>query len=36
MEYDYQFRVVFDAIKKLMEPLQKAKKRIGFLKDKEK
>lgn len=34
-KYDYQFRVVFDAIKELMEPPQKAKKRIGFSRDKE-
>lgn len=35
-KYDVQFKVVFDAIRHLMEPLQKAKKRIGFLREKEK
>ena len=30
-KYDYQFRVVFDAIKQLIEPPQKPRKRIGFL-----
>jgi len=34
-KYDYQFRVVFDAIKQLMEPPQKPRKRIGFLWDKD-
>lgn len=34
-KYDAQFKVVFDAIRQLMEPPQKAKKRIGFLRDKE-
>lgn len=29
-KYDYQFKVVFDAIKRLIEPSQKDKKRIGF------
>jgi hypothetical protein len=29
-KYDYQFRVVFDAIKQLIEPPQKPRKRIGF------
>lgn len=29
-KYDYQFRTVFRAIKKLIEPLPKLKKRIGF------
>jgi len=29
-KYDHQFKVVFDAIKKLIEPPQKPKKRIGF------
>jgi len=30
-KYDYQFKVVFDAIKQLLEPAEKPKKRIGFL-----
>ena len=30
-KYDYQFRAVFDAIKQLIEPPQKPRKRIGFL-----
>jgi phage regulator Rha-like protein len=30
-KYDYQFRVVFDAIKQLIEPPQKPRRRIGFL-----
>jgi phage regulator Rha-like protein len=34
-KYDSQFKVVFDAIKQLMEPPQKARKKIGFLRDKE-
>ena len=34
-KYDAQFRVVFEAIKQLMEPPQKTRKRIGFLRDKE-
>lgn len=29
-KYDYQFKVVFEAIKQLIEPSQKTKKRIGF------
>jgi hypothetical protein len=29
-KYDHQFKVVFDAIRKLMEPPQKNKKLIGF------
>jgi phage regulator Rha-like protein len=29
-KYDYQFKVVFDAIKQLIEPPQKPRKRIGF------
>jgi hypothetical protein len=29
-KYDAQFRVVFDAIRELMTPVAKAKKRIGF------
>lgn len=34
-KYDYQFKVIFDAIKQLIEPPQKAKKRIGFLQERE-
>jgi len=33
-KYDYQFKIVFDAIKQLLEPLEKPKKRIGFLREK--
>ncbi|MFH1505199.1 MAG: ORF6N domain-containing protein [Candidatus Omnitrophota bacterium] len=29
-KYDYQFQVVFDAIKELLRPLDKPKKKIGF------
>ncbi|OGW84726.1 MAG: DNA-binding protein [Omnitrophica bacterium RIFCSPHIGHO2_02_FULL_46_11] len=29
-KYDYQFKAVFKAIKKLIEPQQKSKKQIGF------
>jgi hypothetical protein len=29
-KYDYQFKVVFDAIKQLIQPPQKSRKRIGF------
>lgn len=29
-KYDYQFKVVFDAIKQLIEPPQKPRKKIGF------
>jgi hypothetical protein len=29
-KYDAQFRVVFDAIRELMTPLPREKKRIGF------
>ena len=29
-KYDYQFKIVFDAIKQLLEPTEKSKKRIGF------
>ena len=29
-KYDYQFTIVFDAIKQLLEPPTKAKKKIGF------
>ena len=32
-KYDYQFKIVFDAIKQLLEPPEKPKKRIGFLAD---
>jgi len=32
--YDAQFRVVFDAIRELMEPPMRPKKRIGFRSDK--
>ncbi len=34
-KYDYQFKVVFDAIKQLLEPPVKPKKRIGFLRENE-
>jgi phage regulator Rha-like protein len=30
-KYDYQFKIVFDAIKQLLEPPEKTKKKIGFL-----
>ena len=29
-KYDYQFKVVFDAIKQLLKPPEKPRKRIGF------
>ena len=29
-KYDYQFKVVFDAIKELVTPMEKPKRRIGF------
>ena len=29
-KYDYQFKIVFDAIKRLLEPPEKPKERIGF------
>ena len=29
-KYDHQFKIVFDAIKRLIEPAQKSGKRIGF------
>lgn len=29
-KYDHQFKIVFDAIKCLIEPAQKSRKRIGF------
>ncbi len=31
-KYDYQFKIVFDAIKKLLEPPEKPKGKIGFRK----
>ena len=34
-KYDYQFKVVFDAIRQLVEPPQRPRKRIGFLWDKD-
>lgn len=34
-KYDYQFKVVFDTIKQLLEPVQKSRKRIGFLRETE-
>ena len=30
-KYDQQFQIVFEAIKQLLEPNQKPKKRIGFM-----
>ncbi|MEW6006891.1 MAG: hypothetical protein AB1595_01885 [bacterium] len=32
-KYDYQFKVVFDTIKQLIEPPQESRKRIGFLRE---
>jgi len=32
-KYDYQFKIVFDAIKQLLRTPEKPKKRIGFLAD---
>lgn len=32
-KYDYQFKVVFDAIRQLMPPPETKKKRIGFRRD---
>jgi hypothetical protein len=29
-KYDHQFKVVFDAVKKLLDPPEKSKSRIGF------
>ena len=29
-KYDYQFKIIFDAIKKLLEPPGKSKRPIGF------
>ena len=34
-KYDYQFKVIFDTIKQLIEPPQRSGKRIGFLRGKE-
>ncbi|MBI4680013.1 MAG: ORF6N domain-containing protein [Nitrospirae bacterium] len=34
-KYDAQFKVVFDAIRQLMTPPQKPKRKIGFLREKE-
>ena len=34
-KYDYQFKIVFDAIKKLLEQPEKPKGRIGFRKEKD-
>jgi phage regulator Rha-like protein len=31
--YDYQFKIVFEAIKQLLEPPEKTKKKIGFLRE---
>src|SRR4030042_1324624 len=35
-KYDHQFKVVFDAIKQLIEPPVKSKRKVGFLREKEK
>lgn len=35
-KYDDQFRIVFDAIKELMKPLQKPRRKIGFNVDEQK
>jgi hypothetical protein len=35
-KYDHQFKVVFDAIKQLLEPPVKSKRKVGFLREKEK
>lgn len=32
-KYDYQFKIVFDALKQLLEPPMKTKKKIGFLRE---
>ena len=32
-KYDYQFKIVFDAIKQLLEPPVKPKEKIGFKAD---
>jgi len=34
-KYDHQFRVVFDAIKQLLETPVKPKRKVGFLREKE-
>ena len=34
-KYDHQFKVVFDAIKQLIEPPVKSKRKVGFLREKE-
>jgi len=34
-KYDTQFKVVFDAIRQLMTPPEKHKRKIGFLREKE-
>jgi len=34
-KYDHQFRVVFEAIKQLLETLVKPKIKVGFLREKE-
>ena len=35
-KYDHQFRVIFDAIKQLIEPPVTPKRKVGFLREKEK
>jgi hypothetical protein len=35
-KYDEQFKVVFDAIRELMTPPEPKRRRIGFLREKEK
>ncbi|MDI6745021.1 MAG: ORF6N domain-containing protein [Thermodesulfovibrionales bacterium] len=35
-KYDHQFKVVFEAIKQLLEPPAKSKRKVGFLREKEK
>jgi phage regulator Rha-like protein len=35
-KYDYQFKAVFEAIKQLLEPPVKPKRKVGFLREKEK
>jgi hypothetical protein len=34
-KYDHQFAIVFEAIKKLIEPPPKPKRRIGFILEKQ-
>jgi hypothetical protein len=34
-KYDEQFRIVFEAIYKLMEPTEKKQRKIGFKREKE-